>query len=45
MYYCSLPVAKAYKPKRRMLLKMWETFRSLMVKVSNNKCQTCMRAI
>ena len=45
MYYCSLPVAKACKPKRRMLLKMWETFRSLMVKVSNNKCQTCMHAI
>lgn len=33
MYYCSLPAAKACKPKRRRLLKVWEGLRSFMVKV------------
>ena len=32
MHYCSLPVAKACKPKRRVLLKVWVAARSLMVK-------------
>ena len=32
MHYCSLPVAKACKPKRRVLLKVWVAVRSLMVK-------------
>ena len=32
MRYCSLPVAKACKPKRRVLLKVWVAVRSLMVK-------------
>ena len=41
MYYCSLPVAKACKPKRRRLLQAWVAFRSLMVKVSGSTCQTC----
>ena len=31
MYYCSLPAAKACKPKRRMLRSLWEALRSLMV--------------
>ena len=32
MHYCSLPVAKACTPKRRVLLKVWVAVRSLMVK-------------
>ena len=32
MHYCSLPVAKACKPKRRVLLKVWVAVCSLMVK-------------
>ena len=32
MYYCSLPAAKACKPKRRKLRAIWEALRSLMVK-------------
>ena len=32
MHYCSLPVAKACKPKRRVLLKVWMAVCSLMVK-------------
>jgi len=39
MHFCSLPIAKACKPKRRRLLQVWETFRSLMIKVSNRTCQ------
>ena len=41
MHYCSLPMAKACKPKRRRLLQVWEALRSLMVKVSNSACQAC----
>ena len=41
MHYCSLPMAKACKPKRRRLLQVWEALRSLMVKVSNSTCQAC----
>ena len=40
MYYCSLPVAKACKPKRHRLLQAWVAFRSLMIKVSGSTCQT-----
>ena len=32
MRYCSLPVAKACKPKRCVLRKIWVAIRSLMVK-------------
>ena len=34
LHCCSLPVAKACKPKRRVLLAVWEDLRSLMVKVT-----------
>ena len=33
MHYLSLPLLKACKPKRRISLKLWVAFRSLMVKV------------
>ena len=33
IYYCALPAAKACKPKRRVLLQLWEALRSFMVKV------------
>ena len=32
MHYCSLPVAKVCKPRRRVLLKVWVAVRSLLVK-------------
>ena len=40
LYYCSLPVAKACKPKRRVLRAVWESVRSLLVKVSCSDFQT-----
>ena len=39
LYYCSLPVAKACKPKRRVLRAVWECVRSLLVKVSCSECK------
>ena len=34
LHYCSLPVAKACKPKQRVLRTVWECVRSFLVKVS-----------
>ena len=39
LYYCSLPLAKACKPKRRVLRAVWECVRSLLVKVSCSECK------
>ena len=33
MRLCALPTAKVIKPKRRVLLKVWEGLRSFMTKV------------
>ena len=40
LFYCSLPVAKACKPKRRVLRAVWGGLRSLMIKVSRSEHQT-----
>ena len=46
MYYCSLPAAKACKPKRRRLLKVWEGLRSFMVKVCADASNwLCVRSL
>ena len=39
LYYCSLPGAKACKPKQRVLRAVWECVRSLLVKVRCSESQ------